>query len=77
MHSRKVKVGDLIKRTWYTATPPLKQINFKFSEIVDCGIVVRVNDDSDTVHALFFKQSACGLIPIRDGFYTIVSDDEE
>ena len=74
---RKVKVGDLIKRTWYTAEPPLKQIKFKFSEIEDCGIVVRVNNESDTVHAFFFKQSDSGPIPIRDGFYTIVSDDEE
>ena len=77
MSSRKVKVGDLIKRTWYTAIPPAKQINFKFNEIEDCGIVVRVEECNDTIHALFFKQSSMGPIPIRDGFYTIVGDIKE
>ncbi len=75
MPSRKVKVGDLIKRTWYTALPPAKQINFNFQEMEDCGIVVRIEEHSDTIHALFFKQSSLGPIPIRDGFYTILGDE--
>lgn len=75
MPSRKVKVGDLIKRTWYTAVPPAKQINFKFQEMEDCGIVVEVDDVSDTIKAYFFKQSFLGPIPIRDGFYTIIGDE--
>mgnify|MGYP004060458005 CR=1 FL=1 len=75
MPSRKVKVGDLIKRSWYTAVPPAKQINFKFTEMEDCGIVVSIEPDSDTIHAFFFKQSSFGPIPIRDGFYTIIGDE--
>lgn len=75
MSSRKVKVGDLIKRTWYVAVPPPKQINFKFTEVEDCGIVTRVESSSDTVHAFFFKQSSLGPIPIRDGFYTIIGEE--
>jgi hypothetical protein len=70
-----VKVGDLIKRSWYTAVPPPKQINFKFTEMEDCGIVVKVESDSDTIHAFFFKQSSLGPIPIRDGFYTIIGEE--
>ena len=75
MSNRKVKVGDLIKRTWYTAVPPPKQINFKFTEVEDCGIVIRVESNSDTIHAFFFKQSSLGPIPIRDGFYTIIGEE--
>jgi hypothetical protein len=41
----------------------------------DCGIVVKVESDSDTIHAFFFKQSSLGPIPIRDGFYTIIGEE--
>ncbi len=75
MPDRKVRVGDLIKRTIYSPVPPPKQINFKFTEVEDCGIVVRVEPNSDTVHAFFFKQSSLGPIPIRDGYYTIIGDE--
>ena len=75
MSSRKVKVGDLIKRTWYTALPVAKQINFKFTEVEDCGIVVRVEEGNDTIHAFFFRQSSLGPIPIRGDFYTIIGDE--
>ncbi len=75
MSDRKVKVGDLIRRTIYSPIPPPKQINFKFTEVEDCGIVIRVEPNSDTIHALFFKQSNLGPIPIREGFYTIIGDE--
>ncbi len=75
MSSRKVKVGDLIKRTIYSPVPPPKQINFKFTEMEDCGIVVKVEPNSDTVHAYFFKHSSLGPIPIRHGFFTVIGDE--
>ncbi len=75
MSSRKVKVGDLIKRKWYNSSLLEHQIYFDFKPLKDYGIVIGVDPINGMIKAYFFQQAHAGPIPLREGFFDIIGEE--
>tara|TARA_B100001094_G_scaffold132361_1_gene128235 strand:- start:1393 stop:1626 length:234 start_codon:yes stop_codon:yes gene_type:complete len=77
VHSRKVRVGDLIKRRWNNSSDPGIQIHLDFKRLRDYGIVLEVDHTNGMVKARFFNQIHINPIPVRVGYFDIVSESNE
>ncbi len=77
MSSCKVKVGDLIKRKWFNNPHSGTQINFKFKNLKDYGIVIKVDNDRQIIMAYFFNRLHTGLWPLKMGYFDIINKGEE
>ena len=73
----KVRVGDLIKRRWFNNPHAGTQINFKFKNLKDYGIVVKVDYDKQVIMAYFFNQLHTGPWPLRMGYFDIINKGDK